>query len=213
MTDQEAQPDVRGPAAREALRWQYFTIGYNAVECAIAVTAGIGAGSVALVGFGADAGIELVAALLIVIRLRSAIRRGTVDQRKEQRALKFVATTFFALAAFLTVEAIRELTSDVKPGTSIIGIVLTALSILIMPWLATVKHKLGVAMNYRLLVADAAETRLCAWLSVTTFTGLLGYAALGWTWIDALAGLVIAGLAVKEGHTAWTGALTWRTSA
>jgi len=88
-----------------------------------------------------------------------------------------------------------------------VGIALTGLSIVVMPWLAHAKRKAGQAMNSRLVLADAAETRLCAWLSVSTFTGLLGYALVGWTWIDPVAGFVIAAFALLEGREAWEGEL------
>ncbi len=118
---------------------------------------------------------------------RSATARST-KPAKQRRALRFIAITFFALAAYVTVEGIRDLATDSRPNTSIIGIVLTAASIVIMPWLARAKRKAGQALNSRLVLADAAETKLCAWLSVSTFAGLVSYAALGWTWIDPVAG-------------------------
>nr|WP_221383122.1 cation transporter [Actinoplanes polyasparticus] len=94
-----------------------------------------------------------------------------------------------------------------EPETSLVGIILTGASIIIMPWLAHAKRKAGLAMNSRLVIADAAETKLCAWLSVSTFAGLLAYALLGWTWLDPVAGFVIAGFAIMEGKEAWEGEL------
>lgn len=201
-------PDVRGATARKALVLQYITIGYNLVEGVIAVVAGVAAASVALVGFGVDSGIEVAAAVLIAVRLRAAIRTGAVDERKEYRALRFVAITFFALGAFILFESVRELLTDAKPEKSPIGIVLTGVSIVTMSYLAHVKRRTGLAMNSRLLVADAAETRLCVALSVTTFIGLVAYSLLGWTWLDAVAGLFIALFAINEGRRAWSGELT-----
>ncbi|WP_410660974.1 cation diffusion facilitator family transporter [Amycolatopsis sp. lyj-112] len=208
MEQPKAMPDVRGDAARRALVLQYFTIGYNVVEGIIAITAGLAAASVALVGFGVDSGVEIVAALLIAVRLRAAIRTGTVDERKEYRALRFVALTFFALGAFILFESIREIVTGAKPEKSLVGIVLTGVSIVTMSFLASAKRRTGLAMNSRLVVADAAETRLCLWLSVTTFLGLVAYALLGWTWLDAIAGLIIALFAINEGRRAWSGELT-----
>lgn len=208
MERPRALPDVRGEAARKALVLQYLTIGYNLVEGVIAVVAGLAAASVALVGFGVDSGVELVAAVLIAVRLRAAIRAGAVDERKEHRALRFVALTFFALGGFILFESVREIVADAKPAKSLIGIVLTGISIVTMSFLAAAKHRTGRAMNSRLIVADAAETRLCVWLSVTTFVGLVAYALLGWTWLDAAAGLFIALFALNEGRRAWTGELT-----
>ncbi|MFD8500740.1 cation diffusion facilitator family transporter [Amycolatopsis sp. NPDC059657] len=208
MEQPKAMPDVRGDAARRALVLQYVTIAYNVVEGIIAIGAGLAAASVALVGFGVDSGVEIVAALLIAIRLRAAIRTGAVDERKEYRALRFVALTFFALGAFILFESVREIVTGAKPEKSLVGIVLTGVSIVTMSFLASAKRRTGLAMNSRLVVADAAETRLCVSLSVTTFLGLVAYALLGWTWLDAVAGLVIALFAVNEGRRAWSGELT-----
>ena len=115
--------------------------------------------------------------------------------------------TFFVLAAYVTIEGIRDLVTGSTPETSPVGIALTGASIVIMPWLARLKRRAGEAMNSRLVVADAAETKLCAWLSVSTFVGLVAYAIVGWTWIDPIAGFVIAAFAVLEGREAWEGEL------
>ncbi|MGQ0774345.1 MAG: cation diffusion facilitator family transporter [Pseudonocardiales bacterium] len=203
----KAVPDVRTSAARRAVRLEQATIGYNVIEGIIAVTAGLIAGSVALVGFGFDSSIEVAAATVVLIRLHAEIRGGHVDETRERRALRFVAITFFVLAAYVTVEGIRHLIEGSTPNTSIVGIVLTGLSIVIMPWLAHAKRKVGQAMNSRLVIADAAETKLCAGLSVSTFAGLLAYAGFGWIWLDPVAGFVIAAFAVKEGREAWEGEL------
>lgn len=200
-------PQTRDGAARRAIRLEWATIGYNVGEGVVAVTAGIIAGSVALVGFGFDSWIEVTAAAVVLHRLLVNLRGGEVDEAKERRALRFVAITFFVLAAYVTVEGIRDLITGDTPDTSIVGIVLTGLSIIVMPVLAHAKRRAGEAMNSRLVVADAAETRLCAWLSVSTFAGLLGYALAGWTWIDPAAGFVIAAFALKEGREAWHGDL------
>jgi divalent metal cation (Fe/Co/Zn/Cd) transporter len=118
-----------------------------------------------------------------------------------------VAVTFFVLAIYLLVEGVRDLRIGAAPEASPVGIALTAASIVVMPWLAARKRAAGLAMRSRLVVADAAETRLCAWLSVSTFAGLLAYALVGWTWLDPAAGLVIAAFAIKEGREAWQGEL------
>jgi divalent metal cation (Fe/Co/Zn/Cd) transporter len=202
-----AVPDIHGSAARRAVRLEQVTIGYNVIEGIVAVTAGLIAGSVALVGFGFDSVIEVAAATVVLIRLRAEIRGGQVDEAKQRRALRFVAITFFVLAGYVVIEGVRELIEGSAPNTSIVGIVLTGVSIVVMPWLAAAKKKAGQAMNSRLVMADAAETRLCAWLSVSTFAGLLGYALFGWTWIDPAAGFVIALFALNEGREAWHGEL------
>lgn len=199
--------DIGGPAARRAMRLEQFTIAYNVVEGIIAVAAGLVAGSVALVGFGFDSGIEVAAASVVLWRLRADIRGGEIDEARQRLALRFIAVTFFLLAGYVIVEGVRDLVTTAAPDTSLVGIALTGASIVIMPLLARAKHRAGEAMGSRLVVADAAETKLCAWLSVSTFLGLVAFAIVGWTWIDAVAGFVIAGFAISEGREAWEGEL------
>ena len=193
------------PPARRAIRLEQFTIGYNVVEMIIAVAAGLTAGLISLVGFGIDSGIEVAAAAVVLIRLYAEVRGGEPDEVKERRALKFIAVTFFALAAYVTYEGISRLFADETPETSPVGLILVAASVVIMPLLARAKRLAGEALGSRLVIADAAETRLCAWLSVSTLVGLLAFTAFGWTWVDAVAGFVIAGFAVMEGKEAWEG--------
>lgn len=193
--------------ARRAVRLEQATIAYNVVEGIVAVAAGLTAGLVSLIGFGVDSGIEVAAAAVVLARLTADLRGGQVDEAKERRALRFIAITFFALAAYVTIEGIGALAAGDEPDTSAVGIVLTGLSVVVMPTLAHFKRQAGEAIGSRLVVADAAETRLCAWLSTSTFAGLLAYAVAGWTWLDPLAGFVIAAFAVVEGREAWEGEL------
>lgn len=192
-------------AGARALQLERATIGYNVIEGVVAVAAGVAAGLVSLIGFGVDSGIEVAAASIVLARLTAELRHGEVDDQKERRALRFIAVTFFALAAYLVAEGVRSLLADEQPDTSVVGIVLTGVSVVIMPTLARYKRRAGEAMGSRLVVADAAETKLCAWLSVSTFAGLLAYAVFGWPWLDAVAGFVIAGFAIVEGREAWDG--------
>jgi hypothetical protein len=193
------------PQARRAIRLEQATIGYNVVEMIIAVAAGLTAGLISLVGFGIDSGIEVAAAGVVLHRLYAEFCGGEVDEAKERKALKFIALTFFALAAYVTYEGISRLFSDETPATSLVGTILVAASVVIMPWLARAKRRAGEALGSRLVIVDAAETRLCAWLSVSTLVGLLAFNAFGWTWVDAFAGFVIAGFAIMEGKEAWEG--------
>lgn len=195
------------PGARRALGLAGFTIAYNVVEGVVAVAAGVAAGAVSLVGFGIDSGIEVAAAAVVMVRLMAEVRGREPDDVKERRALRFVAVTFFALAAYVVVVGARDLITGEEPDTSVVGIVLTGLSVLVMPWLARAKRRAGEWMGSRLVIADAAETRLCAWLSLSTFAGLVAFAWLGWSWLDPVAGFVIAGFAVVEGREAWEGEL------
>jgi len=193
--------------ARRALGLGAFTIGYNVLEGVVAVVAGIIAGAVSLIGFGLDSGIEVISAVIVVIRLAAEVRGAEPDERKEKIALRAVALTFFVLAAYLVIAGIHDLIVGETPATSVVGIVLTALSIVIMPTLAALKRRVGLRMGSALVVADAAETRLCAVLSVTTFIALLAYLLMGWTWLDPVAGFVIAIFAVMDGREAWEGEL------
>lgn len=193
---------------RAAIGLAVVTIAYNVVEGVVAVVAGAAAGAVSLVGFGLDSGIEVVSATVVLVRLTADLRGAAPDERKERVALRIVAVTFFLLAAYLVVDGVVALATAERPDRSAVGIVLTAASIVVMPTLAAVKHRVGVRLGSALLVADAAETRLCAVLSVSTFAGLLAYALLGWAWLDPAAGLVIAVFAVLEGREAWEGELT-----
>jgi divalent metal cation (Fe/Co/Zn/Cd) transporter len=188
------------------------TIGYNVLEGIIAVSSGLVAGSIALVGFGFDSWIEVAAAAVVLRRLLAETRGAEVDAVKERRARRFVAITFFVLAAYVTLEGIRDLLSEARPDASPVGIALTGVSIIVMPWLARAKRRVGEEMQSRLVVADATETKLCAWLSVSTFAGLLGYAIAGWTWLDPVAGFVIAAFAMQEGREAWEGELVCEES-
>lgn len=209
MTPLPPTTTVSGPRAeRLAVGLLWFTVAYNVLEGAIAVSAGLVAGSVSLTGFGVDSVIEVVAALIVLQRLRAELRHGEVDERKERRALRAVALTFFALALYVVVEGVRDLIVGAEPETSVVGIILTALSVLVMPALARYKRVNGQRMGSRLVVADAAETKLCSWLSVSTLAGLVLFAWVGWTWLDPAAGLVIAWFAVREGREAWEGELT-----
>jgi divalent metal cation (Fe/Co/Zn/Cd) transporter len=199
--------DVRGAAARRAIRYEQATIAYNIAEGVVAVTAGLVAGSIALVGFGFDSWIEVAAATVVLVRLRAEVGSGHTDEAKQRPALRFIAITFFLLAAYVTAEGIRDPASQARPNASPVGIALTGLSILVMPWLVRRKRQAGERMRSRLVIADAAETKLCAWLSAATFAGLAGYALAGWTWIDPVAGFVIAAFALHEGKEAWEGEL------
>lgn len=175
------------------------TIIWNVIEAAVAITAGAAAGSAALVGFGLDATVEVSAAAVTLWYLAG------VDEAREKRALKLIAVSFFALAAYVIIDAGRDLLTDAEPETSIVGIVLAILSLLVMPVLARAKRRNGEALHNRTLIAEATQTKLCTYLSVTLLVGLVLRATLGWTWADPIAALFIASLAIREGREAWEG--------
>jgi divalent metal cation (Fe/Co/Zn/Cd) transporter len=186
---------------RRGLRLTQFTVAYNVVEGVVAVTAGLMAGLVSLVGFGFDSGIESAASVLVGLRLAARLRHGEADEAKERRALKAVAVTFFVLAAYVAFEGTRSLVGDETPDHSTAGIIL-----LVMPVLAAAKRRVGDALGGdQLILADAAETRICVLLSISTLLGLGLYALTGATWLDPVAGFVIAAFAIHEGREAWEG--------
>ena len=193
---------------RRGLRLAQLTVAYNVVEGAVAITAGLLAGLVSLVGFGLDSGIESAAAVLVALRLAARLRQGEPDHRQERWTLKAVAITFFLLAAYVTVEGIRDLVANDEPDTSAVGMVVLALSLVVMPLLAQAKRRVAEQLGGDpLILADAAETRICVLLSISTLLGLGLFALTGAGWLDPVAGFVIALFAVHEGREAWEGEL------
>jgi divalent metal cation (Fe/Co/Zn/Cd) transporter len=193
---------------RRGLRLAQFTVAYNVVEGVVAVTVGLMAGLVSLVGFGLDSGIESAAAVLVGLRLAARLRDGEADEDKERRTLKAVAVTFYVLAAYVVIEGVRSLFGDEEPDHSVVGIVLLVASVIVMPLLARAKrrvaHQLG---GDQLILADATETQICVLLSISTLAGLALYAWTGAAWLDPVAGFVIAAFAIHEGREAWEGEL------
>ena len=176
------------------------SVAYNVVEAGVAITAGIAAGSVALIGFGLDSTIEVSSALIILWQFRHR-----VPESRERAALRALAVSFFALAAYVTVEAVGALVAGEQPDVSLVGIALAVASILVMPWLSRAQRRTGQALGSKAVEADGKQTRLCAYLSGVLLVGLLLNATLGWGWADPVAALVIAAVAVREGVEAWRG--------
>ena len=182
-----------------------LTIAWNVIEAVVAISAGIAAGSIALIGFGFDSTIEVASAFVVVWQFRGELRGG-YDEARERRALRLIGATFFILAAYIRIEVTRDLFFiDAEADESTVGIVLAGLSLIVMPTLALAKRRTATALGSPTLRADAAETLLCAWLSAVLLAGLVLNATVGWWWADPLAAIVIAGLATKEGLEAWGG--------
>lgn len=193
---------------RRALRLARFTVAYNVVEGAVAIGAGLAAGLVSVVGFGVDSAIESASAVLVGARLAARLRNGEPDEVRERRALRFVALTFFALAAYVTVEGVWSLVTGDVPDSSPLSIAVLVASLVVMPLLAAAKQRVGRALgDDRLILADAAETRICVLLSVSTLLGVGLFQLTGAAWLDPLAGFVIAAFAIHEGREAWEGEL------
>jgi divalent metal cation (Fe/Co/Zn/Cd) transporter len=190
-----------------AIRLEQFSIAWMLIEAGVAITAGIIAGSLALTSFGFDSIIELVSAVLVLGRLRAELRGGRASERAERRALRVIAGTFFVLAAYVLIAAVIGLAAQSHPERSPVGIGLTVGSLLVMPFLGWRKRRVGSALRNPLVLADAAETILCATLAATTLLGLVLFAAFGWWWADPVAALAVAYFAVREGREAWHGEL------
>lgn len=190
---------------RRGLVLAALTIAWNVVEAVVAIAAGIVAGSIALVGFGFDSIVEVLSAFVVVWQFRGELRGG-YDEARERKALRLIAISFFVLAVYVTVEAMRSLFFvDTEAEESTIGIVLAALSLIVMPALAVAKRRTATRLGSPTLRADAAETMLCAWLSAVLLGGLVLNATVGWWWADPLAAIGIAAFAAKEGIEAWQG--------
>ncbi|HVH51089.1 MAG TPA: cation transporter [Gaiellaceae bacterium] len=175
---------------------------WHLIEFGVALGAGIAAGSIALIGFGADSLIEGLSGLVIVwLFTGSRLRSGNAERRAQQ----LVAASYFILAAYVTVESIRTLVGGNHPGTSWIGIGLAAFTAPTMPLLARAKRNVGRQLESSATVSEAGQNMICAYLSIALLVGLLANALAGWWWADPLAALVIAGVAAREGREGWRG--------
>ena len=187
---------------QQARRLAWGGIGYHFLEATIAVAAGLAAGSIALIGFGADSLIESLAGL-IVLWLFTGARLGS--STAERRAQQLVAISFFALAVYIGVESLRSLIGGHEPDASWIGIGLAAFTAPTMPLLAAWKRRVGRALNSSAAVKEASQTQLCAYLSIALLIGLGANALFGLWWMDPAAALFIAAVAVREGRESWRG--------
>jgi len=175
---------------------------WHLIEFGIAVGAGIAAGSIALIGFGADSLIEGLSGFVIVwLFTGSRLHSGTAERRAQQ----LVAASYFILAAYVGVESVRTLIAGHHPGTSWVGIGLAAFTAPTMPLLARAKRNVGRKLNSSAAVSEATQNMLCAYLSVALLVGLLLNALAGWWWADPAAALVIAAIAAREGVESWKG--------
>jgi divalent metal cation (Fe/Co/Zn/Cd) transporter len=179
-------------------RLNLLTLGYNALEGVVAIAAGSVAGSVALIGFGIDSGIELTASCVALWRL-SADADHARRERAERIAHRIIGALFIVLALYVTVDASLALWNRDAPKESPVGIALAAASVLVMPLLARAKRRVGIALGSRALTAEAAQTSLCMWLSAILLAGLAVNAVLGWWWADPVAALAMVPIIAREG--------------
>jgi divalent metal cation (Fe/Co/Zn/Cd) transporter len=194
-----------GPARRAQLRRRVrllvgATITYNLVEAGVAITAGTIASSAALIGFGLDSLVEVASAAAVAWQFAASD-----PETREQTALRIIALSFFALAAYVSVDAVRALLGAGEAEHSMPGLVLAGVSVVVMPLLSYAQRRAGRELGSASAVADSKQTLLCTYLSGVLLVGLGLNSLLGWAWADPIAALVIAAAAVKEGREAWRG--------
>lgn len=177
-----------------------LTITYNVVEAAVALTAGSVASSGALIGFGLDSVVEVLSAAAVAWQFSA-----DAPERRERTAMRVIAISFFGLAVFVATDSVRALLGAREADHSSIGIALAAVSLLVMPFLSWFERRTGRELGSASAVADSRQTLLCTYLSGVLLVGLVANSALGWSWADPVAALVIAAVAVKEGLEAWRG--------
>jgi cation diffusion facilitator family transporter len=194
-------PARREQLHRRGLRLEWFTVAWNVVEAFVAIGVGVVVGSVVLVGFGVDSGIEVLSAIALLWRLRKAGPHASAQEQgaAERKALYLVAATFFLLAAYILYEAIGALLSGEGPESSTVALVLSVVSILIMPTLAYLKGRTGRELGSRALVADSVETWVCAYLSVALLAAVGLNAAFGWWWADPVGALAMLPVILWQG--------------
>ncbi len=192
---------ARKTILRRRIRWIVAgTIAYNVIEAIIAITAGTTASSAALIGFGLDSIVEILSAASVAWQFA-----GADPEKREKTALRLIAWSFFALAAYVTVDATLSLFGFREAEHSTVGIVLAAVSLVVMPFLSLAERRAGRELGSRTAVADSKQTLICSYLSAALLIGLLLNALLGWAWADSIAALVIVIFAAREGIEAWRG--------
>src|SRR4051794_33446942 len=198
----EPSPAERARLVRRTRWLARIGLGWHVVEAAVAIAAGVVAGSVALIGFGADSLIE-AAAGVVVLWLMGGTRSSS--PRAERRAQQLIAASFFVLAAYVGVESVRDLVGAHRPDASWVGVGLSVVTLATMPPLAAAKRRVGQRLGSSATVSESRQTLLCAYLSAALLVGLLANATLDWWWADPLVALGIAAVAVHEGREAWRG--------
>jgi divalent metal cation (Fe/Co/Zn/Cd) transporter len=193
-------PARRAALNRRSLLLAYATAGYNLVEGIVALVAGTAASSTALIGFGLDSFVEVSSALIVIWQFRSR-----APEVRERLALRLIAVSLFALAVWVGIDAARSWLGTGNADPSPVGIGVAAMSVVVMPLLVWAKRRTGRELGSATVVADSTQTLLCTWLSAVLLVGLLLNATLGWSGADAVAALIIAAVAAREGLDAWRG--------
>jgi divalent metal cation (Fe/Co/Zn/Cd) transporter len=192
----------RGPLVRRAKSLAWLGLGWHVVEAAVAIGAGAVAGSVALIGFGADSIVESIAALVLVWRFAEA---RSLSEDAERRAQKVIGASFYLIAAYVAVDATRTLVDGARPDPSWIGIGLAAITVVTMPPLARAKARVGAKLHSAATTSEGRQNLLCAYLAVALLVGLGANALFELWWLDPVAAYVVVAVAVKEGAEAWRG--------
>lgn len=195
-------PEARAAAVRRVTWLNNATLGWNVVEGLVAIVAGVMAGSLGLIAFGLDSGVEVSTSVVLAWRLVQE-RRGGCMTGYDTRATRLIAVCFAVLALWVGVESVRQLLAGQPPDVSVLGIVLAAVSLVAMPALARAKRRLGPVLGSQAVVSEARQTELCALMSGVLLAGLGLNAALGWWWADPAAALVIAAAAGAEAVRTW----------
>lgn len=198
---------LRDRSLQRALRLEYITVGWNILEGIIAVAAAVGAGSIALLGFGIDSFVETASGAILIWRLSAETEGMAVEavERLDRRAHKLVGASLFALAGFVALDATKALVYGERPKVSLVGIALTTISAGVMWSLARAKREAAAALVSKALEADSFQTTACWWLSMITLSGIGLNAAFGWWWADPVAALAMTCFLIREGKEAWRG--------
>ena len=189
-------------AARLARWLSWASLLWMTAEGALGILAGLSAGSIALVGWALSSAVEGLAAVIVIWRFTGS---RTLSETAEGRAQKAVAISFFLLAPYVAVESVRDLVARHEPGTTVLGIVLTATSLVLMPLLGVAKHRLGARLGSNATAGEGTQNLICAALAAAVLAGLVTNSLFGWWWLDPLVGLGVAAVAVKEGIDTWRG--------
>lgn len=200
VADPALAPERRAVLQRRVRLIVGFTIAYNAVEAVVSIAAGAVASSAALIGFGLDSVVEVLSAAAVAWQFT---RKD--PERWERPTLRVIAVSFFLLAAYVTVSAVLSLAGVLEPEHSGLGLIITAVSLVVMPAVSFLERRAGRELGSATVVADSKQTLLCAGLSLAVLLGLALNSLFGWAWADSVAALVIAAFAIREGIEAWRG--------
>lgn len=201
------QADERTRLIGRTLRLEYLTVGWSLIEAGIGVAAALASGSVALLGFGLDSLVESASGGVMIWRLVAERKAADVAaiERLDRTAHRLVGASLFALAVYITADAVWTLWTRERPHPSVVGIALTSISLIVMWWLARAKRRAATALGSRALEADAFQATACFWLSVITLSSVVLNTMLGWWWADPVGALAMTVFIVKEGREAWRG--------